>query len=824
MADISSHSFVIRVPNQVNITARAVRRIFVNSDAIKMSKLYAGDVVALVPADAAGSVQPGSSETHQRKSRHYAVGEIWPSLELAGDGEVSGEHPDSFLLALAVVEAARTLLLTSRILEDSRVVIYPLGAQNATKRPTWLPSLQAVQHADTVQLCEIDSNGAPLITPMSGSQTLSDKGKQRNWLTLLVRESLVAIKYVLSTQIVRVQYEGRERVFSVASVPQATQNRQDIIVSDVSDSLAALSMSDVPSLYIVDWDTTITIEDRTQASEQKPSLLDVGVSEQLTSADAYASVGGLDEQIAQIRDLIEIPLRRPELFRHFGLKPPRGLLLHGPPGTGKTHLARAISASTGSSVLTVNGPELTSAYHGETEASLRRVFAAARAREPCIIILDEVDAICPRRGDDAGGEVEKRTVATLLTEMDGVDGADGVRVVVVATTNRPNAIDPALRRPGRFDREIEIGVPDLNARIAILNVLLAKTPHSITRDELHATASRAHGYVGADLAAVVREAGTLAIKRFLASGPDSTPGSAYLKATDLAAALPTVRPSALRAHAITAAPVRFSDIGGQASVIARLRECVEWPLVHRDALARLGVRAPKGVLLCGPPGCSKTVLVRATAAESGVNFVAVRGPELLNKYVGESERAVRDIFRKARSVAPSIIFFDEIDALATSRSSTAPDSESGTHEGVLLSLLNEMDGVEELVGVTVIGATNRPEALDSALMRPGRLDRILYVGPPDFAGRIDILRIRTRDMSVDPALDLDALAALTSGCSGAEIAAMCQEAALIAMREDINALYVGFAFLCLWPLFSNLVGTASCVRRGRESPEATDYP
>jgi AAA family ATPase len=278
-------------------------------------------------------------------------------------------------------------------------------------------------------------------------------------------------------------------------------------------------------------------------------------------------------------------------------------------------------------VLTVNGPELTSAYHGETEASLRRVFSAARTRAPCIIILDEVDAICPRRVDDAGGEVEKRVVATLLTEMDGVDDTDA-RVVVVATTNRPNAIDPALRRPGRFDREIEIGVPDLNARLSILNVLLAKTPHTITPDDLYVTASRAHGYVGADLAAVVREAGTLAIKRFLASAPPQSTESAQLTAADLAAALPTVRPSTLRAHAIVAPPVSFADIGGLDNTIARLRECVEWPLLHRERLARLGVRAPKGVLLCGPPGCSKTVLARAIAAESGVNFVAVRGPEV----------------------------------------------------------------------------------------------------------------------------------------------------------------------------------------------------
>ncbi|CAE6495388.1 unnamed protein product, partial [Rhizoctonia solani] len=452
-------------------------------------------------------------------------------------------------------------------------------------------------------------------------------------------------------------------------------------------------------------------------------------------------------------------------------------------GTGKTHLARAIARSTHASLLAISGAELASAFHGETEARLRAVFADARKQSPCIIVLDEVDAMCPRREDGGSGGVEARVVATLLTELDGIDvgGANHKppRIVVVATTNRPNAIDPALRRPGRFDREIEIGIPDASARLQILSVLLRDTPHELVDQELESLAARTHGYVGADLAAVVRDAGTRAIKRTLAHSSLSR-----MSAEDLSHALLTVRPSGLRSFALETPTTRWVDVGGQSLVQARLRESVEWPLRHPEAFKRLGVRPPAGVLMYGPPGCSKTLIARALATESGVNFLSVKGPELLNKYVGESERAVRDMFTKARGAAPSIIFFDEIDALATAR-----EADTG-HQGVLTSLLTEMDGVQELVGVTVVAATNRPDVLDSALMRPGRLDKLLYVGPPDQAGRKDIFRIRTHKMKVDPELDLDVLAELTEGCSGAEIAAVCQNAALGTMRWEMSAEYV----------------------------------
>ncbi|KAH9850128.1 AAA family ATPase [Lenzites betulinus] len=771
MSLLATRKFTVEAAESSEGVSRTARRVVINAEVLKQAKVYAGDVVGL-----------SASDSHKA----FAVGVAWPSPDLSQNSII----------------VSPPLLLTARVTPGSKVNLFSL---DAPKLPSGVPSLRQAELAQVVRVRELfDKKDAAISSGSASSSKSPDsgKGKRKDWLTLLIRESLIDLGYLTPTQTLDIVYEGKRRRFTVSAVSTSHAIDED---ADIAAGVQSLSLSDgPPKLWTVGWETTVVLEG--ESSKTAPSgdpSANAGARravERGVSADAYASVGGLDKQIAQIRDLIEIPLTRPELFRQFGLKPPRGILLHGPPGTGKTHLARAIAASTGSSVLIVNGPELSSAYHGETESRIRDVFTEARARSPCIIVLDEVDAICPRREEGPGGEVEKRVVAQLLTLMDGMEdaGKDGSqdKVVVVATTNRPNAIDPALRRPGRFDRELEIGIPDAEARYHIFKVLLSKAPHSISDEDLRSVAAKAHGYVGADLSAIVREAGTFAIKRWLASHspsvsldvPTSSQSSPQLTHADLVIALPTVRPSALRSLFLDTVPVHYSDIGGQAETIQKLRECVEWPLLHPEAFARLGVRAPRGVLLYGPPGCSKTLLVRACATESGVNFLAVKGPELLNKYVGESERAVREIFSKARAASPSIIFFDEIDALATSR--TASDAGGGAHEGVLTSLLNEMDGVQELVGVTIVAATNRPDVIDTALMRPGRLDRILYVGPPDLEGRIEILRIRTQKMSVEPGLDLERIAKMTEGCSGAEITALCQEAALLTMKGNIDAPYV----------------------------------
>ncbi|KAL5529736.1 hypothetical protein ACEPAG_5721 [Sanghuangporus baumii] len=757
---LSSRTFLVCLTDLSDVSgtsSRASRRILVNADLLKSAKIFAGDVIAITASDQSDS-----------RPRAFSVGVAWPSQDASPD----------------VVYLSESHFLSARLQDNSRARVVPLTNR---KSSPGLPSLEGMQNARSITLTE---HTGEKLRPAGRKED-----KKPDWLTLYIRELLVDLKYTFIGQVIKTAYEGHERIFTVVDISASSNSETD---DEINERLSSLSIEGSrTSVWTVNWDTQVSVKQLPIQRARTSGSDDISGS---SAVDGYTSVGGLDRQISQIRDLIEIPLSRPDLFRHFGLKPPKGILLHGPPGTGKTHLARAVvAASTGVSVLVIAGAELSSAYHGETERRLREVFAEARRRSPCIVILDEVDALAPRREgaeDGSSGEVEKRVVATLLTILDGIgineqDGNEE-RVVVIGTTNRPNAIDPALRRPGRFDREIEIGIPDAGARYAILRVMLSQTPHSIPDEQLRAIASRTHGYVGADLSAVIREAGTLAIKRYI---HDSSLSSApiekqavVLTSEDLSSGLNLVQPSALRSVTIEVPAVRWSDIGGQALVAQKLRECVEWPLRYPEAFARLGVRPPRGVLLYGPPGCSKTLTARALATESGINFLAVKGPELLNKYVGESERAVREVFRKARAASPSIIFFDEIDALGTSRSRESGAGER--HEGVLTTLLNEMDGVQELVGVTVVAATNRPDVIDSALMRPGRLDRILYVGPPDRAGRLEILHIRTRTMSVDPNLDYEELADMTEDCSGAELAALCQDAALLTMKENINAPFV----------------------------------
>ncbi|XP_040527628.1 ATPase family protein 2 homolog isoform X6 [Gallus gallus] len=503
----------------------------------------------------------------------------------------------------------------------------------------------------------------------------------------------------------------------------------------------------------------------------------------------YDMIGGLSSQLKTIRETVELPLKRAELFKSYGISPPRGVLLYGPPGTGKTLIAKAIANEVGAHVTVINGPEIISKFYGESESRLRQIFAEASLRRPSIIFIDELDALCPKR-EGAQNEVEKRVVASLLTLMDGIgsEGSEG-QLVVLGATNRPHALDAALRRPGRFDKEIEIGIPNAQDRLDILQKLLKKVPHSLTAAEMMQLADSAHGYVGADLAALCKEAGLYALRRALGkrAHPSDTEvaGSVMIAFNDFLQGMKDVRPSAMREVAVDVPKVSWSDIGGLEDVKLKLKQAVEWPLKHPDSFIRMGIQPPKGVLLYGPPGCSKTMIAKALAHESGLNFLAVKGPELMNKYVGESERAVREIFRKARMVSPSILFFDEIDALAVERGNSS--GAGNVADRVLAQLLTEMDGIEQLKDVTILAATNRPDMIDKALLRPGRIDRIIYVPLPDAATRGEIFRLHFRSMPVSEEICLAELIQRTHKYSGAEITAVCREAALLALQEDINA-------------------------------------
>jgi len=502
---------------------------------------------------------------------------------------------------------------------------------------------------------------------------------------------------------------------------------------------------------------------------------------------SYEDIGGMKPVITKIREMIELPLRHPELFERLGVEAPKGVLLHGPPGTGKTLLARAVASETNANFHSLGGPEIMSKFYGESEERLREVFKDAQENAPSIIFIDEIDSIAPKR-EEVTGEVEKRVVSQLLSLMDGLQSRG--KVVVIGATNRINAIDPALRRPGRFDREIEIGVPDADGRLEVLQIHTRGMPLAEDVD-LKKLAGVTHGFVGADVEALSKEAAIRALRRILPeinleaeNIPADILNKIIVTMADFQEALKEVEPSAMREVLVEVPDVKWDDIGGLNGVKEELKEAVEWPLKYSDVFTQLNATPPKGLLLFGPPGTGKTLLAKAVANESQANFISVKGPELLNKYVGESEKAVREVFRKARQASPCIIFFDEIDSVAPVRGSSAGDSQ--VTERVISQFLTELDGLEELRNVVVIAATNRPDIIDQALLRPGRFDRLLYVPPPDLEARKQIFRIRTKKTPLDEDVELDGLARRTDGYTGADIASVCNTAMMSALRELIG--------------------------------------
>ncbi len=505
----------------------------------------------------------------------------------------------------------------------------------------------------------------------------------------------------------------------------------------------------------------------------------------------YEDIGGLEEEIQAIREMVELPLKHPELFKKLAIDPPKGVLLRGPPGCGKTLLAKAVANESEAHFISINGPEIMSKFYGESEKRLRSIFKEAEDSAPSILFIDELDAIAPKR-EEVTGEVERRVVAQMLGLMDGLHSRG--RVVVIGASNRPNALDPALRRPGRFDREIEIKIPGFDGRMEVLQIHTRGMPISVDakdRVDLEAIASTTHGYVGADLSALCREAAMRCLRRYLPkiNLEDDTVDPEVLdqivvSMDDFKEAMKNIQPSAIREVLIEIPKVHWDQVGGLEKTKEELKEAVEWPLKNPDSFKRMGITPPKGILLFGPPGCGKTLLARAVATESEANFISVKGPELLSKWVGESEKAIREIFRKARSASPCIIFFDEFDSIVPQRGMRTGDS--GVTERVISQFLTEIDGVEAVSNIVVMAATNRPDILDPAIIRPGRFDRLTYVPKPSKTERRQMLAIFTKDMPITKDVNLDVIAEKMEGFSGADIENFCREAAIRALREDIH--------------------------------------
>jgi transitional endoplasmic reticulum ATPase len=518
---------------------------------------------------------------------------------------------------------------------------------------------------------------------------------------------------------------------------------------------------------------------------------DEAVHSESATKISYEDIGGLKEEIRTVREIIELPMKHPELFGRLGIEPPKGVLLHGPPGTGKTLIAKAVANESGANFFSIQGPEIMNKFYGESEARLREKFEEAERSAPAIICIDEIDSIAPKRGE-VQGEVERRVVAQLLSLMDGLK--ERGRVVVIGATNRPDDIDPALRRPGRFDREIAIGAPDREGRLEIVQIHTRGMPlaEDVNLEEL---AAITHGFVGADLAALAREAAMKCLRRYLPSLdldnpiPEEALNSMEVTMNDFMEALKVVEPSALREVYVEIPTVKWSDIGGLDDVKQELIESIEWPIKRKADLAKIGIEPPRGILLFGPSGAGKTLLAKAVANECGLNFISIKGPEIMSKWVGESEKAVREIFKKARQAAPCIVFLDELDSIASTRSL---DSDSGVSKRIVDQLLTSIDGLEENIGVFILGATNRPDLLDRSLLRPGRFDKLILILPPSRNERTEIFRIYLRSMPLAGDVDVERLAERTEGYTGADIKSLCREAGYNALRAGVEAVSADF--------------------------------
>ena len=543
-------------------------------------------------------------------------------------------------------------------------------------------------------------------------------------------------------------------------------NKIDLVVTSFSPSGEAVMICDT---------TEVKVSDKPAANKGDVPKV------------SYDDIGGLGDAVKKIREMVELPLRHPELFKRLGVEAPKGVLLHGPPGTGKTMLAKAVAGETSSNFISIGGPEIVSKFYGESEGKLREIFKEAEENAPSIIFIDEIDSIAPKR-EEVTGEEERRIVAQLLSLMDGLNSRG--KVVVIGATNRPNSIDEALRRPGRFDREIEIGIPDRDGRHEILMIHTRGMPLADDVD-LNWLADKTHGYSGADLSALTKEAAMAALRRVLPDVdleaeeiPREVLNKISVTKDDFKSALRDMQPSTMREVLIEKPNVKWEDIGALEEPKQELKEAVEWPLKYGKVFEHMSARPPKGILLYGPPGTGKTMLAKAVATESEANFIAVKGPEFLNKWVGESEKAVRETFRKARQAAPCVIFMDEIDSIAPERGK-GNGGDDGVTERVISQMLTEMDGLESLNNVVVIAATNRPDIMDPALLRPGRFDKSIFIGPPDKDSRRSIFGIHTRGKPLADDVDLEKLADETEGCTGADISAICNEAVMNAVRRLI---------------------------------------